>query len=323
VYEEVIHYHHDNFILRSFAAEMSDSEEEVEYEVEEFTVTSQKGINYVFAVTTVAIMPLTRLASLSKNPSATAEISGQKVWCGSLGVMQWLMKYPFFVQGAVICELGAGTGVVGMLAARLGASMVQLTDWDHRSLAHMHSDAPVNRKMYLDSHDMRNGNESASCCECTIHHLDWYDPNPPDPWSVTETTKDCVDHHLVAGDVLYKHELLKPFFSTAALLLSLARNKNSKDTVNDPKAKESPSGESREASNQQVVLDVKGSIVSIDSSPMLLLCHVPRAGVAHEEVCQAAQGAGLVLSDLGSPGPDPNCPPEDTARARLYLFGLA
>ena len=60
---------------------MSDSEEEVEYEVEEVALCT----DITLLVTTVAYMPIT---TLMRNQGKGVEISGQKVWCGSLGVVE-------------------------------------------------------------------------------------------------------------------------------------------------------------------------------------------------------------------------------------------
>ena len=70
---------------------MSDSEDEVEYEVEIFSIRE-----YVFHITTVSFMPIERLLDLQSHGQ---EISGQKLWCGSLCVMEYLLGFPAFVAG--------------------------------------------------------------------------------------------------------------------------------------------------------------------------------------------------------------------------------
>lgn len=56
-------------------------EDEVEYEVEEVALSP----DITLLVTTVAYMPIT---TLLRNQGRGVEISGQKVWCGSLGVVE-------------------------------------------------------------------------------------------------------------------------------------------------------------------------------------------------------------------------------------------
>lgn len=70
---------------------MSDDDAEVEYEVESFAIQS-----HTFHITTVSFMPIERLLDLQ---SQAQEISGQKLWCGSLCVMEYLLGSPEFVAG--------------------------------------------------------------------------------------------------------------------------------------------------------------------------------------------------------------------------------
>ena len=39
--------------------------------------------------------------------------SGQKVWCGSMGVCQYIIENPDIVCSKAVIELGAGTGLLG------------------------------------------------------------------------------------------------------------------------------------------------------------------------------------------------------------------
>ena len=76
----------------------SDSEDEVEYETEKFYIA-----DHVFELTTVSYMPIERLLDLQ---SKAQEISGQKLWCGSLCVMEYLIEHPEYIKGFPILELG-------------------------------------------------------------------------------------------------------------------------------------------------------------------------------------------------------------------------
>lgn len=42
------------------------------------------------------------------------QISGRKIWCGSLVVAEYLTRNPAFVAAHHVVELGAGTGLLGM-----------------------------------------------------------------------------------------------------------------------------------------------------------------------------------------------------------------
>lgn len=168
----------------------SDSDvEEVEYEPEEFTFFDHK-----ITVTTIAYMPLTVLMN---NRSKEVEISGQKLWCGSLVVMSYLLKHPEIVEGASTIELGAGTGVLSMLAKKAGAKVSIATDHDIRSINHMTDDVARN------------------AVDVAILTMDWFRPDFTEIQHLVPTTEKLV---LLAGDVLYKAMLLDPFFDTVGRL---------------------------------------------------------------------------------------------------------
>ena len=82
----------------------SDSEASIEFEIEQFKVGK-----FEFSITTVAFMPLTQLLKLTNSSQSNhSEISGQKVWCGSLGLCEYLLSQPSLVEGKLLLELGAG-----------------------------------------------------------------------------------------------------------------------------------------------------------------------------------------------------------------------
>eukprot|EP01031_Cornospumella_fuschlensis_P037013 gene37013-44913_t len=172
---------------------MSDSEDEVEYEPEEFDLD---GIG--LSVTTIAYMPIAKLLSCQ---TQQVEISGQKLWCGSLCLVSYFNKYPCDWATTAIVELGAGTGVVSMVAWKLGSRCVIATDHDSKSIDHMLADKVRNQ------------------VDIFVEKLDWYDPIVA---GIMSTIGSCQVSALriVGGDVLYKAALLTPFFTTVHLLLS-------------------------------------------------------------------------------------------------------
>lgn len=260
---------------------------EVEYEPEAFVVGP-----YTFEVTTVAFLPI---ETLMANASKDVEISGQKLWCGSLAVTEYLLDHTDFVRDHEVVELGAGTGVLGMLSKRLGASRILLTDNDRRSLSHMVIDCERNH------------------VEAEVHSFDWFEPHI-EGLSVGSSGNIRV----LAGDVLYKRCLLDPFMRTVSLLLAMGSCERSasskKSEVSSPPPNESTCIASSKSTDRE--------------SSQMLLCHVPRAGVRHEDVAEAASKAGLQLEEL-SPSEWRKgacveyCPEEDTAKAKLYLVTLA
>lgn len=180
--------------MSHFDGEDSDIEE-VEYELEAFQI-----YDYHLEITTVAYLPIT---TLMVNREQEKEISGQKLWCGSLCIINYLFKHPEYLQQSLIIELGAGTGVLSIIAAKLGGEVIIATDHDQISLNHMMVDFPRNQ---VNIH---------------VQALNWFEPH-------LESIREIIKNHpnlqrvlVLAGDVLYKSALLDPFFSTVRALLNL------------------------------------------------------------------------------------------------------
>ncbi|KAF2308715.1 hypothetical protein GH714_013797 [Hevea brasiliensis] len=55
-------------------------------------------------------------------------LTGSWLWDSALVLSQWLATSPLDFRGKSVLELGAGTGLPGLTAARLGARLVVLTD---------------------------------------------------------------------------------------------------------------------------------------------------------------------------------------------------
>lgn len=186
-------------------------EEEVEYEPETFAVGP-----FTVVLTTIAFMPIEKLA---RNQENGIEISGQKLWCGSLVVIEYLLYHSNVISGSTIIELGSGTGLLGMICRLLGASHVFLSDHDDRSITHMKQD--------LLSNNIDN---------CDVLQMDWNKFKEFDfsvfnkseqltIGQVAETPNKSIQSvRIMAGDVLYKKHLLEPFFNTIKVLFQFFPN---------------------------------------------------------------------------------------------------
>ena len=128
--------------------EQIDEDTDVEYEPEIFQISS-----YTVTLTTISFMPIEKLL---ENQSRGVEISGQKLWCGSLVIIEYLLNHKEIVQGSLVIELGSGTGLLGMICSILGSSIVYLTDHDRKSLQHMTKDIATNNLTH-----------------CEVLNLDW------------------------------------------------------------------------------------------------------------------------------------------------------
>jgi SAM-dependent methyltransferase len=57
------------------------------------------------------------------------EFYGEYIWPSGLFMCVFLKRNPELVKGKRVLELGSGTGIVGLYAAKLGATHVTLTDF--------------------------------------------------------------------------------------------------------------------------------------------------------------------------------------------------
>ncbi|CAM9307387.1 unnamed protein product [Chrysoparadoxa australica] len=179
-----------------------------EYDVEHVSIGQ-----FPFQLRTLACdsLPLEKLLELE---AAKTEISGQRLWEGSL----LLGSYLTSADGSkVSCgerkrvlELGCGCGLVGMLCCKLGAPLVHVTDGDERSVS------------------LAAGNLIANDCKgaaaSLLHFGDWCalerlcnaparaEEEPPPQLELFDL--------VLAGDVLYKSELLEPLLSTVKQALA-------------------------------------------------------------------------------------------------------
>jgi hypothetical protein len=124
--------------------------------------------------------------------------------------MEYLLAHAEFVRSMNVIELGAGTGITGMLCRKLGCARAFLTDHDQRSIDHMLLDIARND------------------IDCSVVPLDWYEHDPEQTLRMVQQRGEGgrADSEgggalrIVAGDVLYKDVLISPFFAVVTSLLS-------------------------------------------------------------------------------------------------------
>jgi predicted nicotinamide N-methyase len=168
-----------------------DDSDDVEFEYETIEIGS-----FTLEITTISHLPI---EMLMYNQSKGVEISGQKMWCGSITVIDYVLRNRDVIKDRTVVELGAGTGVLGMICSKIGCSKVILTDNDPRSITHMKQDCLHNT------------------VEAEVKVLDWFSPEI-DSLELGEG-ESLTELRIVAGDVLYKRVLLQPFFATTRILL--------------------------------------------------------------------------------------------------------
>lgn len=123
---------------------------------------------------------------------------GLDIWPAALEVCGYLKDHPGTVEGATVVELGAGVGLPALLAARLGATRVVISDYE-----------PV-----VVSHVARNAQLSGVSDRCSGLQLDWT------KLDALHGTDHLHSYDVVlAADVLYIADIMGAFLDALVALL--------------------------------------------------------------------------------------------------------
>jgi len=127
------------------------------------------------------------------------DLLGLDIWPAAIELCNYLSDNPTLVAGKSVLELGAGVALPGLLAARLGASRVVLTDYEPQVVAHM-------------AHNASLCNIPSSAC--TGICLDWtkLDLLPAEHAAAFQI--------ILAADVLYIADIMPGFVAAMTALLA-------------------------------------------------------------------------------------------------------
>jgi len=126
--------------------------------------------------------------------TALANGVGARLWNAARTLSRRLARAPETVRGKTVLEVGAGVGTCGILAAKLGARSVTLSDYEEPLLE------------ALDRSVVENG-----CAEtCSAVALDWNRELARAPTPTTDPKRALADDQvfdvIIGSDVLYERE---------------------------------------------------------------------------------------------------------------------
>jgi len=135
--------------------------------------------------------------------------TGLTLWKGSENLCKFLSVHTEYIRGKHVVELGAGLGLCGILAHKLGAQKVILTDGDTDTLSNMRHNIASNVK--------DEGDDSGIICK----QLLW----GRNVETFCQKWAAAPDHAgfdvVMGGDIAYAQEALEPLFATVLSLLSV------------------------------------------------------------------------------------------------------
>ena len=165
-------------------------------------------------------------------------------WSGGLAIVSYLRDHPAAVDGRSVLDLGAGSGLCGIVAATLGATSVQAADIDPLARAAIAVNARAN--------DVRIG----------ISHSDVLESDPPDV--------DVV----LAGDVCYEEAMGRRMIEW----LRTAADQGARVLLGDPGRAYLPGGLERLADYRvRTSTEVEEAVVK-PSAVYAVAANPPRAG---------------------------------------------
>jgi len=133
-----------------------------------------------------------------------ADLTGLKIWPGADALCRYLYSNQTACNGQRVLELGAGTGLCGLFARKLGAASVHMTDISELALRCLQRNIQAN----CSSEELRSG-------EVKSFHLLWGQPcaHPRHP--------NQQQYDLILGsEVAYAEDCVGPLFVTVNELLS-------------------------------------------------------------------------------------------------------
>jgi archaellin len=137
--------------------------------------------------------------------------TGLNVWDGSIVLSKYLESHKDLVNQKNVLEVGSGTGVVGIVAAILGATKVILTDLDY-SIDNLQNNITLNKDV-IGSSNSDNATIVDSPVDAKV--LDWFHPEACQIWAGDdEEYRSWIPDIILASDVVWIESLVIPLVQT-------------------------------------------------------------------------------------------------------------
>lgn len=143
------------------------------------------------------------LRGIKAENGQTLDSTGLTLWRASYQLCDYMVKHVHFLQNKRILELGAGLGLCGLVAHKLGAETVVMTDGDTDTLSAMRKNVAQNITC------QKNQNQ----VEC--RQLEW-DHKKANQFRQRRGTFDLI----LGSDIIYVEQIIEPLFATVLQLLS-------------------------------------------------------------------------------------------------------
>ena len=165
------------------------------------------------------------------NPDLTQHSTGLALWTGSRVMAEFLVAgtNPSFVRNKRVLELGAGLGLCGIVAHKLGASEVCLTDGDANVLKNLRYNVKANIKA--------EDNDECSTVTCTCPQLIWDHNIEQFLDSQQQKQKGSGGRRyydlIMAADVAYMSKSIEPLLKTVHKCLEPSKSTGNDGSGND------------------------------------------------------------------------------------------
>ncbi|GJP35445.1 hypothetical protein CLOM_g19971 [Closterium sp. NIES-68] len=245
------------------------------------------------------------------------DLTGQIVWPGATILAEYLTARPDVVAGKTVIEVGAGTGLAGLMCAHLGSRAVTLTDHNSEVLQVVQRNADHHTQLFAHSSGCEP--QAAPSLECA--ELEWASQKHLEAILAAHPTGFDI---VIGADICYQQCHVPPLFTCIKSLLSARQHAISAgslppsqpNTISDPRPSLEPV---LNAAQESFASDGLQNQTSLPPS-CFILAYVERHLSTTRVVWEAARARGLHLEVIEG---TERMAPDGFHHARIYKATLA